>query len=241
MKTIWQDIRYGLRQLRRSPGFTVIAVLSLAIGIGANTAIFSLINGILYKSLPVRNPHELRLINWTGYKVLQGRRYVKGHAGYNKAGGFYCGSFPYPAYRDFAEQAKGFSDVFAFSQLDDPLTVSIKGVASLANPQMVSGNFFKGYGAQVLIGRTITPEDNRPDAPPVAVITYPFWQRVYNLDPHVLGQTITIRNTGFTIVGVLPHRYVGPTAGGKRADFYVPMMAQPLLGEEDCLSSYDSW
>jgi predicted permease len=241
MKTIWHEMRYGFRQLRKSPGFTAIAVLSLALGIGANTAIFSLINGILLKSLPVHNPHELRLINWTGYKVLQGRRHVKGHAGYNKAGGFYCGSFPYPAYRDFAEQAKGFSDVFAFSQLDDPLTISVKGVASLANPQMVSGNFFKAYGAQVLIGRPIMPEDDRPDAPPVSVITYPFWQRVYNLDPHVLGQTITIRNTGFTIVGVLPRRYIGPTDGGKRADFYVPMMAQPHLSEKEWLSSYDAW
>jgi len=234
-------MRFGLRQLCKSPGFTAIAVLSLALGIGANTAIFSLINGILYKSLPVRNPHELRVINWTAHDLLQRWRHFEGNAGNNKAGEFYCGSFPYPAYRDFAEQAEGFSDIFAFSYLEGSKTISIGGVASLANPQMVSGNFFKSYGAQVLIGRPIMPEDDRPGSPPVAVITYPFWQRVYHLDPHVLGQTITIRNTGFTIIGVLPQRYVGPLAGEKRTDFYIPMMAQPHMDKEEWLSSYDRW
>ena len=241
MRTIWHDVRFGLRQLRKSPGFTAVAVLSLALGIGANTAIFSMINGILYKSLPVRDPHELRIINWTGYQLLHRWRSFRGNVGFMNSQKAYGGSFPYPAYRDFAEQARGFSNIFAFSHLEDPMTISVGGVASLANPQMVSGNFFKGYGASVLIGRPITPDDDHPDAPPVAVLTYPFWQRVYGLDPHILGQTITIRNTGFTIVGVLPRRYVGPLAGERRTDFYVPIMAQPLLGEENWLSSYDRW
>jgi len=238
---ILHDIRYGFRMLRKSPGFTAVAVLSLALGIGANTAIFSMINGILYKSLPVRNPDELRIINWTGYDLLKRWRSFQGNVGQINSQKAYGGSFPYPAYRDFAEQAKGFSDIFAFSSFEDPKTISIEGVASLANPQMVSGNFFNSYGAQVLIGRPITPGDDRPDAPPVAVITYPFWRRVYNLDPHVLGQTITIGNTGFTIVGIMPRRYAGPTASEKRADFYIPMMAQPFLSEEEWLSSYDRW
>jgi hypothetical protein len=116
MMTIWHDIRYGLRQLRRSPGFTVVAVLSLALGIGANTAIFSMINGILLKSLPVRNPDELRLINWTCYK-WPNRPGLIGHIGHTKSQ-FYCGAFPYPAYREFAEKAEGFSDIFAFSSLE---------------------------------------------------------------------------------------------------------------------------
>jgi predicted permease len=241
MTTLWQDVRYGFRMLRKSPGFTTVAVLSLALGIGANTAIFSLINGILYKSVPVRNPQELRVVNWTGHDLLRKWRSFRGNIRLMNSRKAYGGSFPYPAYRDFAEGVQGFSDVFAFAHLGDPITVSIGGVASLANPQMVSGNFFKGYGAQVLIGRPITPEDDRPDAPPVAVLTYAFWRRVYSLDPHVLGQIITIRNTGFTIVGVLPRRYVGPLAGEMRTDFYVPMMAQPYLDKEEWLSSYDRW
>jgi predicted permease len=107
---------------------------------------------------------------------------------------------------------------------------------------MVSGNFFKSYGAEVLIGRPIAPEDDRRDAPPVAVLTYPFWRRVYGLDPNVLGRTLTVRDTGFTIIGVLPRRYVSPLAGEMRTDFYVPLMALPrLLDREWLLDGYDSW
>jgi predicted permease len=227
--------------LRKSPGFTAVAALSLALGIGANTAIFSMINGILYKSLPVRDPHELRLINWTGHGWLRPFR-IEGNFGPINSHKAYCGSFPYPAYRDFAKQARGFSDLFAFSYFEDPKTISAGGVASLANPQTVSGNFFKGYGAQVLIGRPITPDDDRSGAPPVAVLTYPFWQRVYGLDPKVLGQTLMVLDTGFTVIGVLPRDYVGPLAGERRTDFYVPMIAQPrLFLESEWLDSYDVW
>jgi len=235
-------MRFGLRQLRKSPGFTAIAVLSLALGIGANTAIFSMINGILYKSLPVRNPHELRVINWTSRKWPK-MRHPAGGFEHTKSNEFYSGSFPYSAYLDFAEQARGFSDIFAFSRTDSPKTINAGGVATLANGQMVSGNFFKSYGAHVLIGRPITPEDDLPDAPPVAVLTYPFWQRVYGLDPHVIGRTLIVGNTGFTVIGVLPRRYIGPLAGVMHTDFYVPMMARPrLTGEEDrWLNSDNAW
>jgi len=153
----------------------------------------------------------------------------------------YCGSFPYPAYQDFAEQAQGFSDIFAFSH-GSSKTINAGGVATLANAQMVSGNFFRGYGAEVLIGRPITPEDDRPDAPPVTVLTYPLWQRAFGLDPHILGRTLIIGNTGFTVIGILPRHHVSPWGGQSHIDFYVPMMAQPLLMDEDeWLSSYDAW
>ncbi|MHC4518264.1 MAG: ABC transporter permease [Planctomycetota bacterium] len=245
MKTLWQDLKYGLRMLMRSPCFTVVAVLSLSLGIGANTAIFSMINGILYKALPVRNPHELRVINWTcdtTYKRPKIReRTTRNLVRVNRSNRHYCGSFPYPVYRDFAEQAQGFSDIFAFSYIEEPQTINAGGVPTLARARMVSGNFFKGYGAPVLIGRPIAPEDDRPDTPPVAVLTFPFWQRLYGLDPHVIGRTLMVRNTGFTIIGVLPRHYVGPLIGQTRADFYVPMMAQPLMEEQEWLSSYNVW
>jgi predicted permease len=239
MSAFLNDIRYAFRQLRKSPGFTAVAVLSLALGIGANTAIFSMINGILYKSLPVRDPHELRVINWTcdpthNWPSMRDR---EGGFGRTKSNNLYCGSFPYPAYRDFAEQVKAFSDIFAFSNTQN-MTINAGGVASLANAQLVSGNFFKGYGARVLIGRPMTPEDDRPDAPPVAVLTYPFWQRVYGLDPHVIGQTLTAENTGFTVIGVLPRRYVGPLDSQNRPDFYVSLMAQ---AEDGKLDSDNAW
>ena len=243
MKTIWHDVRFGLRQLGRSPGFTAVAVLSLALGIGANTAIFSMINGILYKSLPVRDPHELRVINWTcdpthNWPNMRDR---EGGWGRTKSNVLYCGSFPYPAYQDFAEQATGFSGIFAFSHVRSK-TINAGGIATLANAQMVSGNFFRSYGAEVLIGRPITPEDDRPDASPVAVLTYPFWQRVFGLDPHVLGRTLTVGNTGFTVIGILPRHHVGPWGGQARIDFYVPMTAQArVAGEDEKLSSNNAW
>ncbi|MHC4565606.1 MAG: ABC transporter permease [Planctomycetota bacterium] len=244
MRSLWQDVRYGLRQLRKSPGFTAVAVLSLALGIGANTAIFSMINGILYKSLPVRNPHELRVINWTcdpthNWPMMRDR---EGGFERPKSNMLCCGSFPYPAYQDFAEQAQGFSDIFAFTHDGNPQTINAGGVATLANAQMVSGNFFRGYGARVLIGRPITPEDDRPDAPPVAVLTYPLWQRAFGLDPHILGRTLTVGNTSFAVIGILPRHYAGPWGGQSRIDFYVPMTAQArLTGEDGRLSSDNAW
>jgi predicted permease len=107
---------------------------------------------------------------------------------------------------------------------------------------MVSGNFFRGYGAPVLIGRPITLEDDRPGAPPVAILTYPLWKRVFGLDPQVIGRTLTVGKTGFTIIGVLPRRYVSPMAGETRADFYVPLTAQrQLLPGEKWLDSDNAW
>jgi len=241
MKTIWHDIRYGFRQMRKSPGFTAVAVLSLALGIGANTAIFSMINGILLKSLPVRNPHELRLINWTCYMKKPRIRDLEGGFEYIKYHKYYCGSFPFPVYRDFAEQARGFSDIFAFSH-GYPMTISAADTAFLANVQMVSGNFFKGYGARVLIGRPITPEDDHHNADPVTVITYGLWKRAFGLDPHVLGRTLALQNAAFTVIGVLPRRYICPQAGGRRTDFYVPMVAQSqLMPDEEWLDSDNAW
>jgi predicted permease len=224
MNTLWQDLKYGLRMLKRSPGFTAVAVLSLALGIGANTAIFSLINGILLKSLPIRNPHELRVINWTS-ESWPSMRYH--HGPRDRTGSKVCGSsFPYHAYQAFAEEAQGFSDIFAFSYRNDPVTINAGGVASSAIGRLVSGNFFKVYGAEVLIGRPITPEDDRRDVDPVTVITYDLWKRAFGLDPHVLGGTLALRNAAFTIIGVLPRHYVGPLAAEMRTDFYVPMLAQ---------------
>jgi len=237
MKTIWHDVRYGLRQLRKSPGFTAVAVMSLALGIGANTAIFSLINGVLFKSLPVRDPQELRVINWAcfGFELTG----FSGSTNRSKSGQSYSGSFPYPTYCDFRDQAAGFSEVFAFSELGN-MTVIANGIAFTAEGLMVSENFFKGYGAQTLIGRPILTRDDHPDAEPVAVITYRTWERRFGLDPDVLGKTVILNKSGFTVVGVLPRRYTGPLAGDQ-AEFYVPMAAQPQLKSGYPLASRDHW
>ena len=238
MGTLWQDIRYGFRMLAKNPGFTTVAVLSLALGIGANTAIFSLLNAVLLKSLPVWNPHELRVVNWVGYNASfmsytgSGDRPLSG-------GGQISSFFPYATYRDFRDRSTDFTEVFAFSRLFGCTALTPAG-ATTSDGLMVSGNFFQGYGAQTLIGRTLTPQDDRAEAEPVVVITYRWWERQFGLDPNALGQTLFLNKVGFTIVGVLRQRYVGP-APGDATEFYMPMAAQPRLRTGNPLDSYNDW
>jgi predicted permease len=240
MKTIWHDMRFALRQLHKSPGFTVVTILSLAIGIGANTAIFSSINGVLLKSLPVRDPQELRILGWTGSDISIGGL-TSDSIGRSKSGQWSRSVFPYPLYRDFAENAQGLSDLFAFSYLEEGMTIRAHGVAAVAHGLMVSGNFFDAYGASVLIGQPITPQDDRPDAAPTAVITYRFWRQYYACDPHVLGQTLIVNLVPFTIIGVLPKHHRGPMSGDP-SDFYVPIATQPrLMPDDDMLARSDDW
>jgi len=240
MKTLWHDMRYGFRQLRKSPGFTVVTILSLAIGIGANTAIFSSINGVLLKSLPVRDPHELRILGWTGSDVSVGGL-TSDSFGMTESGQRYRSVFPYPVYCDFAENAKGLSDLFAFSYLEGGMTIRAQGVAALAQGLMVSGNFFDAYGARILIGRPLIPQDDHTDASPVAVITYRFWRKFYACDPNVLGQTFMVNLVPFTIVGVLPKHHRGPLSGDP-TDFYVPIATQPqLMPGDSMLIQSDEW
>ena len=238
MATLINDIKYALRQLCKSPGFTAVTVLSLAIGIGANTAIFSAINGVLLKSLPVRDPQELRILGWTGNDFSIGR-VTSDSMGRTDSGQWFRSVFPYPLYRDFAENAKEFSDLFAFSYLEEDMTVRVGDMTALAHGLMVSGNFFNAFGARVLIGQPITPEDDTHDADPIAVITYRFWRQYYACDPHVLGQTLMVNHVPFTIVGVLPKRHRGPLSGDP-TDFYMPIAAHPAPGN-DILTRSNEW
>jgi predicted permease len=230
MRALINDIKYAFRQLRKNPGSTSVAVLSLALGIGANTAIFSLLNAVMLRSLPVPRAQELRVIDFE----------AEGYSFSSFYGGNGSRSFPYPAYASFRDQAKGFKELFAFSCLYNITAVSPIG-ARTTNGLMVSGNFFSGYGAQALIGRTITPEDDKPEAAPVAVITYRAWERYFGADPYAIGSTVALNKTVFTIVGVLPQSYVAPIIGDP-ADFYVPLVAaQPQLKPGWSPASTEHW
>jgi len=233
-----QDLRYALRTLTRSPGFAAVAVLSLALGIGVNTTIFSLLNAVMLRSLPVRNPHELRVVNWVG-RNPEVSNYTGDGMGRTATGLTYSGSFPYPAYRDFRDRGTGFADVFAFFPLSN-ITAIVPGQAGVAMGLMVSGNFFAGYGAQTLIGRPIAPEDDRPAAAPVAVITYRCWERYFSLDPGVIGQSVTLNQNAFTIIGVLARGFAGPLVGDP-FDFYIPLSAQPQMAPTRPLGSGKHW
>lgn len=240
MSTLLQDIRYAFRQLRKSPGFTTVAIVSLALGIGVNTAIFSLLNAVWMRSLPVKDPQELRVVKWGGHNTKFAR--WTGGAGEgrgNRSGITVTGSFPYPLYRDFKEKVEGCSDVFAFYGLYGLTVVGPKGAAT-ADGLMVSGDYFGGYGAQAFIGRTLQAGDESPQADPVAVITYHWWEKEYDLDPQAIGQMTTLNGHPFTIVGVMPRGYCGPQIGDM-AQIYVPMSAQPLLSPGYRVDARDHW
>ena len=229
-----KDLRFAIRMLLKNPGFTLVAVVSLALGIGANTAVFSLLHAVQWRSLPVREPDQLRVLNWTG--PLPQRYTIAGdEAIILRKSGSRMGEFSYPLYCALRDQAQGPSEVFAFSPTDE-VTVFVRGQASKAAGLTVSGNFFAGYGAGPFIGRAIMPGDDRPEAPPVVVVTHRWWEQHLEANPQILGQTLTLNRTSFTIIGVLPREFTSPRAGDA-ANFYLPVAFQPRFRSDFQIAS----
>ncbi len=214
MGTLFQDLKYGLRMLAKNPGFTAVAVLTLALGIGANTAIFSLINAVLLKSLPVENPEQL---------VLLGSRGRSGAIDY---------SFYYPVYRALRDQNHFFTDLAAFSPVR--LNVTVDGRPDPMVPgQLVSGGYFSVLGVNAVAGRNITVDDDRvPGGHPVAMISHGYWKRRFALAPSVIGKAIQIDGTPLTIIGVTPPEFFGLEVGSA-PDITVPLMMQPQVMPAD--------
>jgi predicted permease len=218
MHNLIQDVRYGLRMLRKSPAFTLVAVLTLALGIGANTAIFSLINGLLLKMLPVQNPQELVVIGDPAgvHTQTNGTPQVR--------------YFSYPLYRAFRDNTSAFSGMLVSGEVNrTKVTRNGSDVASTATAVLVSGNYFSVLGVNALMGRVLSPEDDDVKGKhPVAVVGYGFWQQKLGGDKAILGQTISLNNYPFTIVGVAPRGFFGDTVGDTQ-DLWVPMMMQEQL------------
>ncbi len=221
---LWQDIRYGLRQLRRNPGFTIVAALTLALGIGANTAIFSLVNAVLLRSLPVRNPARLVLFSDNPKESL------------SMSGGIPSGRqtlFSYPFYRYVRDNSRLFRGICAFQTPEDTLTVREEGRAGaavqVAQGKMVSGDYFSVLGVRAIWGRALTPADDRPEAPPAAVISFNYWKRRLAGDPAIVGKTFEIDGVPLTIVGVAPRGFYGVRMTAGSADFWMPLALRPRM------------
>lgn len=200
------DLRYGLRAMRRSPGFTLVAVLTLALGIGANTAIFSLINMVLLAALPVPQPDQLvRFMN------------------IDPQGAAEEGYYSYPAFREFRDENRVFSGVLAFNGPGFANLV-VDGRGELGLFQDVSGTYFETLKVPAVLGRLIGPQDDKvPGASPVAVISYSYWQRRFKGDPDVIGKAIIVNgHSPFTIIGVTPPRFFG-LEPGYSVDVSVPI------------------
>ena len=219
---IVQDIRYALRMLRKSPGFTAVAVLTLALGIGANTAIFSLINTIMLRSLPVKDPQHLVLFQWESDKWPPHFSMTGWKSGF---------SFSYEEFKEFSTQKNVMSSVFAFVPLgfnDQNTTVGINGEPTLADGVMVTGQYFSGLGVTPLLGRGITDADENPAAPRAAVISYAYWTRRFARDPSIIGKSVTLNGIPFTIVGVTPRNFYGISVGTE-PDLWVAFDDKPNM------------
>ena len=216
--TLWleylmQDIRFGLRQLRKSPGFTSIALLSLALGIGANTAIFTLVNAILLRPLPVQNPSELVLF---GDGRLQGLTFSVPVGQWEL--------FSYSFFHDFRRQATSYAGIAAVNSGQFSSKASIAGSAyQTTHVDLVSGTYFPVLGVPAFLGRTILEsDDNAPGAGPVAVASYVWFQRHFNGDPSVLGKTIRIQSHDYTLIGVARPGFSGVTVA-QSTDLWIPL------------------
>jgi len=220
LASIWQDLCYGLRQLRLNPGFTFVAVLTLALGIGVNVAIFSLINQMLLRPLAVTHPEELVVLNSTEAK--NGSTW----ADYDIAA-----SFSYPMYRDLRDKNKVFAGLLAcFPYVD--VNVSWQGHADRAHAELVSGNFFQVLKVRPALGRVFLQEDETaPGANPVAVLSYGYWLRHFGGNRGVLNQTLEINATALTVVGVAPPGFTGVQLA-MAPDLFIPitMKAQMTPG-----------
>ena len=205
MSTLLQDLRYGLRMLARNPGFTAVAVLTLALGIGANTAIFSLIDAVLLKTLPVAHPEQLVLLRWESPHLV-------------------TDSLPYPTFAQLRDSTYVFDGMFAFCDLR--LATDVDGKPGMASGQLVSGSFFSALGVQAIAGRTFTSEEDRvPGGDPVAVISYRYWKRQFGLELAAVGKSITLNGVPFIIIGVTAPEFDGVSVGDAQ-DIWVPMMMQ---------------
>ena len=225
MNALFQDFRYAARALRNSPGFTVVAVLSVGLGIGACTAVFSVVNGVLLRSLPVPNPQELRVLRWSGADSrIQSLDGAVTESGNRRA----ADSFPYPLFLSLREQAGAEADVFGFYPLRE-ISVRAGGEAVSVNAFMVTGNFFSGLGVRPQLGRLLSPGDEAAAGGQSVVITDDAWERYFARDRGVVGRSVTLNGPGYTVVGVLPRGFAGAQPA-HRGEFYVPMQdGSPLL------------
>jgi len=220
IEDFFMDIRYGLRTLARNPGFTAAAVLTLALGIGANTAIFSLMNALLLRNLPVKSPAQLVLFGvgkWGGIMDEVPNRSWQ--------------LFSYPFYRQVQRDNSAFSDVIAISSMPNGVhgTVGEGTETEEINARLVSGTYFSALGVSPILGRTFTDDDDRtPGGSPVAVASYAWWKRRFGGDPSIVGKKMSIGSTVYTVIGITPEGFFGTTVGNL-PDVWIPLSMEELL------------
>jgi predicted permease len=217
-----KDIHYGLQMLAKNPGFSTLAVVTLALGIGANTAIFSLIDAFLWRNLPVGHPEKLVLLgHGQQWGMISGiaREYE---------------TFSYPLYRYFRDRNKVFTGLCGFGTEQATVRVRRSGVGGTtenATAKLVSGNYFEVLEVAAIVGRTLTAEDDRQEATPTIVLSYRYWSKVLNLNPAVISQSIDVNGAPFTVVGVAPPEFFGETVEANPPDMWFPISFQARVAQ----------
>ncbi|HTS35543.1 MAG TPA: ABC transporter permease [Candidatus Solibacter sp.] len=233
LETILWDARHALRRLRRAPAFTIASVLTLALGIGASTSIFTLIHAVMLKSLPVRNPGELYRMGKEFRCCFEG--------GYSQENEFSIVS--YDLYKYFRDNTHGFSDVAAF-----PAGIALFGVRRAGGAEVaqthageyVSGNYFRMFGINPYAGRMLTPEDDAPGATPAMVMTYRWWRERFGADPSIVGSVFNVDGKPFNVVGIAPPGFFGDTLRTAPPEFFLPLNMEPLIEGDADLNKPDT-
>jgi predicted permease len=233
-----QDVRYGARLLRRSPVFTVVAVLSLAVGIAAGAAVFSVADAVLFRRLAVREPGALVTLKWFAGPEPP----LESLSGYSwqMDSGTASTSFSRATFDAMRDKGAAVADVVGFAEIYR-INLGIGGQAELASGQAVSGNFFDVLGVLPALGRPLARDDDQPSAAPAVMIAHSLWQRHFGRSTDVIGRSITLNGVAFTIVGVTPRRFAGTLQVGSRPSVYVPMAMQGLLDRTEPYSNPNFW
>ena len=223
LEHLLQDIRYSFRMLAKSPGFTAVAILTLALGIGANTAIFSLIDAVMLRNLPVRNPSQLVTFSDDPYQGVTFGLQL-GPARY----------FSVPLYKYFRDHRESFEDIAGIESGDVELAVRAGGSGSSSSVQvepgkLVSANYFSVLGVKPFVGRTFAETDDEANAAPAAVISYAYWKRQFNLDRGLIGRAIDINTVPVTIIGVTPPEFFGERVSSELPTIWLPLHLQPQM------------
>ena len=223
------DLRYAARRLRRSPGFTAVAAISLALAIGANTTIFSVSKRLLLDRLNVPQAEQLRLLHWVGDKhVAVNNMWGAQDAAVDGMGGT---SFTYPGYEQMRRDNHVLEDLFAFKDLSR-MNATIDGSAQIVRGELVSGNYFDQLRVRPEMGRTILPSDDVEGAAPVVLLSDAFWQRAYGSSPSVVGQILKVNMVPVTVIGVTPRGFTGTESVQAAPDLFFPMSAQPAVAPQ---------
>jgi predicted permease len=230
MESLIKDLRYGVRSLLKRPAFTVIAVITLALGIGANTALFSVIDAVLLKKLPVKDPDRLVFFN-----SISNREFSPGsHNGNNQrdpvTGLSTRSSFPYQTFEHLRKERGALTDIIAFGSV--PVNVSAKGQVDVAQGHAVSGNYFDVLGVPSYLGRTLQESDDRAGATPVAVLSHRYWSARFAGDRDLIGKQINLNNIAFTVAGVAAAGFEGAMQVGSSQDVYIPIAWEEAVGGE---------